>query len=110
MDAEAAAALDESAELLVKRFGGRLRDVRAVREGGSLVVMVVVDDLAEREEHRLYNVAAGLSRRHGVTVFFAPYSTHDFARRRPLPFEVYMMEEGESALAGGADSNEEEGA
>ncbi|RKY14623.1 MAG: hypothetical protein DRP82_03640 [Planctomycetota bacterium] len=70
-----------------KRFGERLRFCGVRQEGCRLICLVVVDDLSEREEYRLYRLAAELTRSVGLVVVFAPYSSSDFKRRRNLPFE-----------------------
>ena len=70
-----------------KRFGERLRFCGVRQEGNRLVCLVVADDLSEREEYRLYRLAAELTRCLGAVILFAPYSNSDFRRRRNLPFE-----------------------
>ena len=70
-----------------ERFGERLRFCGVRREGNRIVCLVVADQLGEREEYRLYRLGAELTRRFGVVVFFAPYTTDDFKRRSSLPFE-----------------------
>ena len=81
-------AIEESVRKEVEnRFGERLRFFGARQEGSRLVCLVVVEDLGEREEYRLYRLGADLTRRLNVVILFAPYSTNDFRRRRTLPFE-----------------------
>lgn len=81
------AAEEEIRAEVEKRFGERLRFWGARQEGQRIICLVVADDLSEREEYRLYRLAAELTRRLGVVVLFAPYSSNDFRRRRNLPFE-----------------------
>ncbi|RKY15012.1 MAG: hypothetical protein DRP63_07555 [Planctomycetota bacterium] len=70
-----------------KRLGERLRFCGVRQEGRRLICLLVADDLSEREEYRLYRLAAELTRSVGMVVLFAPYSSGDFKRRRNLPFE-----------------------
>ncbi|MCX7703609.1 MAG: hypothetical protein N2234_05865, partial [Planctomycetota bacterium] len=61
----------------------------------KFLVVVVADDLSEREEYRLYRTAADFALKNRFLLFVFPYSSSDFRRRENLAFITRIVSEGE---------------
>lgn len=79
------------------RFGERLQKSLVVSSNDRILMLIVVDELTEREQYRLYRDAAGFALKNRRILLVFPYSSNDARRREDLAFIKRFSSEGEES-------------
>lgn len=82
-------------EECIKRFSERLQRIVVLQSGEQTRLLVVVDDLSEKEQYRLYRDSAEFALKNSIMLFVFPYSSSDMRRREALAFTKRFLSEGE---------------